>query len=670
MSKAPALQVENLQTHFRLGDGRLARAVDGVSFCIAPGQTVALVGESGSGKSQTAYSIMRLVADNAVHGQQSRIVWEGQDLLQLGDDQMRHIRGNDIAMIFQEPMTSLNPLYRVGNQLAEPLRLHQGMSDEEARTRGIALLGEVGIPDPEQRIDAYPHELSGGMKQRVMVAMALACQPKLLIADEPTTALDVTVQAQILGLMRELQQRHGMAILLITHDLGVVYQMADDICVMYGGKIAEKGPRDSVFNAMAHPYTRRLMESIPSRADRNSKLHTISGLVPPATDYADGCRFAGRCRIAQTVCHEQEPAPVARQPGHVASCHFAGSKEDKGTGDREDRPQREVGDPMLEVSSLKTYFPVRKGFLMRTVNHVRAVDDLSLTIRRGETIALVGESGCGKTTAGQSILRLVREATGTVVFQGKDLMALKGKALTAMRDRMQLVFQDPYGSLSPRLTVGQIIAEGLHIHASHLSQQEVAERVENALREVGLAGTVRDRYPHEFSGGQRQRISIARAMVLQPDFLVLDEPTSALDVSVQAQILNLLEELQTSHGLAYLFITHDLGVVHYIADRVAVMYLGRIVEHAETEALFAAPRHPYTQALLEAVPKIGHMTQTSPIGDVPSPLSPPPGCPYHPRCASASETCRQERPALTTSRDHAVACHHQLSVSKDSNHTP
>ena len=658
------LVVENLQTHFRLPGSRLARAVDGISFTVKAGQTVALVGESGSGKSQTAYSIMRLMPENAVHGPQSRILLDGRNLLVNSATEMRQIRGNTIAMIFQEPMTSLNPLYRIGNQLGEPLQLHQGMDGEQARARGIELLDEVGLPDPETRIDAFPHELSGGMKQRVMIAMALACRPQLLIADEPTTALDVTVQAQILALMKDLQRKHNMAILLITHDLGVVYQMADEVCVMYGGRIAERGPRDAVFEHMAHPYTQKLFASIPARGRIDRRLHTIPGRVPPATDYGSGCRFAPRCPIALATCTAETPEPQAMTAGHEVACHRLQDPVAKNViaAETESRPTRPLGENLLQVSGLKTWFPVKHGLLMRTVNHVRAVDDLDLTIRNGETVALVGESGCGKTTVGQSILRLVREARGTIVFDNQNILDLDHGAMTDLRRRMQIVFQDPFSSLSPRMRVAQIVGEGLQVHRS-LSSGDVQKRVADALAEVGLSADIADRYPHEFSGGQRQRISIARAIILEPDFLVLDEPTSALDVSVQAQILNLLEEIQARRGLAYLFITHDLGVVRYIADRVAVMYLGRIVEHGTTAELFASPQHPYTRALIDAVPQIG--AELSPVissGDVPSPLAPPPGCPFHPRCPLASERCHVERPSLHRQAGTTVACHHPLTA--------
>ena len=655
------LRVENLTTCFRMSGDRVARAVDGVSFSLSAGKTLAIVGESGCGKSQTAFSIMRLLAPNAYHEPGARILLDGENILEKDADAMREIRGNDIAMIFQEPMTSLNPLYRVGNQLAEPLMLHQDMDKDAARARSIELLNQVGIPDPEARLASFPHELSGGMKQRVMIAMALACRPRLLIADEPTTALDVTIQAQILGVMRDLQRELGMAILLITHDLGVVHRMADDVCVMYAGKVAEFASRKRIFAEMRHPYTRRLFESLPSAVDRRFRLRTIPGLVPPATSYGEGCRFHERCIEKLDRCESVASEGHSCGDGHVAFCHLlepGANAERQEVGAQEARPERGLGDVLLEVEDLRTWFPVKKGLLMRTVNHVRAVDGIDLTLRRGETLALVGESGCGKTTAGQSILRLIREAKGRISFLGRDIMAYDKKALKALREDMQIVFQDPFASLSPRLRVGEIVAEGLQIHYPKMSREEREKKVADVLTEVGLQASASGLYPHEFSGGQRQRISIARALVLEPDFLVLDEPTSALDISVQAQILNLLEEIQARRQLAYMFITHDLGVVRYIADAVAVMYLGRIVEFGPTEEIFENPRHPYTRALLAAVPNLEVDSELPRIeGDVPSPLRPPPGCHFHPRCPLAEARCRETAPELHAVGPSTVSCH-------------
>jgi len=660
------LDVNNLKTWFRTDDAGVARAVDDVSFSVQAGRTLALVGESGSGKSQTAFSIMRLLDRNGYHPQGSSVKLQGAELMGRNDREMQRIRGNQMAMVFQEPMASLNPLYRVGNQLAEPLRLHQKQRRPEVRDRCIELLKLVGIPDPASRVDNFPHEMSGGMKQRVMIAMALACRPKLLIADEPTTALDVTIQAQILHLIQKLQAETGMGVLLITHDLGVVRQMADDVCVMYAGRIVEKGTREQIFTSPTHPYTRLLLASIPRQADREKRLVTIDGVVPSATDYPDtGCRFADRCPERFEPCDTITPGtmPCPGGGGHTAACHLLSEpKRDRLQVTIEGEPRHEKpapGDTLLRVEQLKTHFPVKKGLMQHTVAHVRAVDGVSFEIRRGETVALVGESGCGKTTVSQSILRLTREARGQITFDGVDVLSVGKARIKSLRQRMQIIFQDPFASLSPRMKVCQIIEEGLVIHRPELSAQQRRQRVLAAMDQVRLPTRAVDRYPHEFSGGQRQRIAIARALILDPELLILDEPTSALDVSVQAQVLNLLEDIQRERGLAYLFVTHDLGVVEYLADRVAVMYLGRIVEHAAVGELFRHPRHPYTQALLAAVPQIdGPVGEFAMItGDVPSPLNPPRGCHFHPRCPLATERCRVEYPEPRQAGGSRAACH-------------
>lgn len=658
------LDVKNLKTHFNLHNGKVAKAVDGISFTVRKGRTLAIVGESGCGKSQTAFSIMRLVDKNGYHPE-GEILFNGENLLSLPEHKIQKIRGNNIGMIFQEPMTSLNPLFRIGNQLSEPLIQHQGLNSKEARKAAINLLRHVGIPAPESRIDNFPHEMSGGMKQRIMIAMALACTPQLLIADEPTTALDVTIQSQILCLMKSLQERNNMGMILITHDLGVVNQVADDVCVMYAGRIAEIGTRDDIFNYPQHPYTRRLLESIPSSADLHYKLHTIPGLVPAATDFPEiGCRFASRCHEKRDICTTQTPMPFTMPNSeHTIYCHIMHEKNASVRAElsiREIRPKKEkIQESLLTVKNLCTHFPVKRGFFQRVVGYVKALDGMNIELKRAETLALVGESGCGKTTAGQSILRLVNEAKGEVFFKGVELISLNKGKLKSMRKELQIVFQDPFASLSPRMKVGEIIMEGLKIHQKHLSVSGRIEKLNEVLHLVGLAKSVASRYPHEFSGGQRQRIAIARALVLEPDFLVLDEPTSALDVSVQAQILNLLEEIQIKRRLAYLFITHNLGVVEYIADKVAVMYLGRIVEYGLAADIFKRPQHPYTQALIAAVPQIAKEQKAfSKIeGDVPSPLNPPTGCHFHPRCPYAIEICREVYPAMRDVDGLEVACH-------------
>ncbi|MFQ5671956.1 MAG: dipeptide ABC transporter ATP-binding protein [Nitrospinales bacterium] len=665
------LTVKNLRTYFRVGFDRTAKAVDGISFDLEQGKTLALVGESGCGKTQTAFSLIRLIAENGWHPS-GEIRFNNRDLATLSEEEMRDTRGNDISMIFQEPMSSLNPLYRIGNQLEEPLRLHRRMEKGEARQRTIELLQRVGIPDPDKRIDNFPHELSGGMKQRVMIAMALACEPQLLIADEPTTALDVTIQAQVLKLMADLQQQTGMAILLITHDMGIVNQMADDICIMYAGKIVEQGSREKIFSHMAHPYTRRLFDSIPKPGDAKYYLRTIPGMVPSATEYVDNCcLFHDRCPFTMEVCRTRESAAHRVSSGHLAACHLlenAGSSVLEADQERIPAPPRAIGsDNLISVKNLKTWFPVRKGILRRVAAYVKAVDDVSLDLKRGATLALVGESGCGKTTFGESILRLSREARGQVLFNGRDLMSLPTEELKKMRRHLQAVFQDPFGSLSPRMIIQDIVSEGLHVHFPDVGEEEKRQKVADALGEVGLGASAADRYPHEFSGGQRQRIAIARALILEPEFILLDEPTSALDVSVQAQVLNLLRELQGKRNLTYLFITHNLSTVRYLADTVAIMYLGRIVEYAPVEELFGNPRHPYTRSLLKAVPSLEERKPfENLVGDVPSPLTPPSGCHFHPRCpiflsepdgSPLQQKCRSTYPEQTDMGTSYVRCH-------------
>ena len=671
------LSVKNLSTHFHAGPGKIARAVDGISFDLEQGKTLALVGESGCGKTQTAFSIIRLIADNGYHPT-GEIHFQGQNLFGLNPEEMRSLRGNDIAMIFQEPMTSLNPLFRIGDQLEEPLRQHLKVAKSDSRKRALELLDRVGIPDPDKRIDDFPHQLSGGMKQRVMIAMALACEPKLLIADEPTTALDVTIQAQVLSLMSDLQKQTGMAILLITHDMGIVNQMADDLCIMYGGRAAEYGSREQIFNNMAHPYTQRLFSSIPKLEKNETLLDTIPGLVPAATEYGEGCRFADRCSEVMDICHERESKVHHINSTHQTVCHLMDKGPEfirKKIGTDEALPLRQLGHtPLVRIRNLKTHFPVRKGVFLRIADHIRAVDDVNLDILKGATVALVGESGCGKTTLGESILQLVPDAKGEVFFDDQNIMNLKGEALKQFRKHMQIVFQDPYGSLQPRMTIDKIVGEGLEVHQPKLSSEERTQKIARALNEVGLSPSILERYPHEFSGGQRQRIAIARALILEPEFLVLDEPTSALDVSVQAQVLNLLKELQSKHTLTYLFISHNLSVVRYMADTVAIMYLGRVVEQAPVEELFRNPRHPYTKSLLESVPAVETRKPFKPlVGDVPSPLNPPTGCYFHPRCpiylneeqgSELSKKCIGQYPEKTGEIHSFVSCHHAAPSAK------
>lgn len=541
MTQAPLLSVEDLSVAFTQG-GRTTVAVDRVSFGIKKGETVAIVGESGSGKSVSALSILKLLPYPAASHPSGKILFRGADLLTAEEDEMRKVRGNEISMIFQEPMTSLNPLHTVERQVAEILKIHRGMSDTAARARVLELLNQVGIREPESRLKSYPHQLSGGQRQRVMIAMTLANEPDLLIADEPTTALDVTVQAQILKLLKELQAARGMALLFITHDLGVVEKFADRVCVMTKGQIVEQGPVAEIFKSPQHPYTKHLLAAEP-----------------------------------------------------------------KG-----DPPQTDVSRPIvMEADDLKVWFPIKRGLLRRTVGHVKAVDGIDVSVREGQTLGIVGESGSGKTTLGLALLRMI-SSTGRITFNGQDIQEHSWKEMRPLRRDIQIVFQDPFGSLSPRMSVADIVGEGLEIHFPAISPAERDRKVATALEEVGLDASTRNRYPHEFSGGQRQRISIARAMVLEPRFVMLDEPTSALDMSVQAQVVDLLRDLQRAHGLAYLFISHDLKVVRALANEVVVMRQGKAVEAGPAEQIFDNPQTDYTKALMAAAFRL----ETAPEGVV------------------------------------------------------
>jgi oligopeptide/dipeptide ABC transporter ATP-binding protein len=678
----PLLEVENLHTYFRTEAG-IARAVDGISFSIEEGESMALVGESACGKSVTALSILQLVRPPGWHPAGS-VRFAGRELMGAGEATLRKIRGNEISMIFQEPMTSLNPVFTVAAQIREPLRLHQGLSSEAADRRGLELLDQMGISSPEVVMWSYPHQLSGGMRQRAMIAMAVACRPRLMIADEPTTALDVTVQAQILDLMRRLQREYGMALILITHDMGIVNQISDRVIVMYSGRLAEEAPREELLRNPRHPYTVKLLDSIPRRARREQRLRVIRGMVRPATEFLKGCRFAERCDFARARCelsapplfsqHRPESEGAGRASARRVACFLYDPADPlprrAGAGDELEPPAevRPTGRTLLEVRELNTHFPVKKGFFKRVVGYVRAVDGVTLPIREGITLGLVGESGCGKTTLGHSLLRLEPEARGQVIYEGRDVLALPEGQLRPLRRSLQVIFQDPFSSLNPRLLVRDIVGEGLLVHEPELSREERDRRVKEALREVGLSEGTAEQYAHEFSGGQRQRIAVARALVLRPRFMVLDEATSALDVSVQSQLLNLLRDLQARHGLTYLFITHDLGVVEYLAHEVAVMYLGRIVEHGETEQVFRHPAHPYTRTLLEALPSLDVRHEAPPplLGDVPSPIHQPSGCHFHPRCPVYQGTAdtRLQRdcpavypPALDVAPGHWTRCH-------------
>jgi len=657
------LQVKNLATVLESGKS-LIRAVDGISFDIRRHETFALLGESGCGKSMTALSIMRLLPETG-HVAAGSITLDGEDLLALPEIAMRNVRGKRIAMIFQEPMTSLNPVLSVGQQIVETLQQHTDLHGDAAWQRAIGLLDEVGIPDAARRCGDYPFQLSGGMKQRVMIAIALACEPELLIADEPTTALDVTIQAQVLELLRQLQQKRGMAILLITHDLGVVAEMANRVAVMYAGEIVELADRASFFAAPRHPYSQKLFASLPGQHKRGKQLEVIKGAVPRLDQQFSGCRFAERCDHAADICRSAVPQWRENAEGRGVRCHLADSLIPSQVAIQDDQaaaggePDESV--PLLQVAGLKVHFPIRKGLFQHVVGQVMAVDGVDLEIRAGRTLALVGESGCGKTTVGKGILQLLRPTGGSVRYAGNELAGLTSSRLRHYRADLQVIFQDPYASLDPRMRVGDILEEGMIALSVSRSKAERLMRMDQLMQQVGLTAEARFRYPHEFSGGQRQRIAIARALAVNPKLIVCDEPTSALDVSVQAQILNLLKSLQDNLGLAYLFITHNLSVVEYFAHEVAVMYLGRIVERGGVAELLHTPRHPYTQALLSAAPvaDLGAKREIIRLGgDLPSPANPPSGCHFHPRCQHVMPICRAVYPAsmlIGTSVD--VRCH-------------
>jgi peptide/nickel transport system ATP-binding protein len=609
--RGPSVKVRDLRTLLHTASGTV-RAVDGISFELRPGECFALVGESGCGKSMTALSIMRLLPE-AGRIADGRVDLRGLDLLGLPEAAMRAVRGKRVAMIFQEPSTALNPVLTVGRQITEVIERHDpGFAG--VKTKALSLLKSVGIPDPERRFEQYPFELSGGLKQRVMIAGALAVDPEVLVADEPTTALDVTIQAQILELLAKLQAERGMALLLITHDLGVVARMAQRVAVMYAGEIVELASRQSFFRAPQHPYSQKLFAALPSPQRRAGELAVIRGQVPPLTRRFEHCRFAERCDFVFERCRVEAPALLEPLPGHLARCHLreAGPAALRQAVERGPRAELDstvaadstAGEVLLEVKDLKVHFPIRRGLLRHTVGYVKAVDGVSFELREGRTLALVGESGCGKTTTGKSLLQLIPPSAGKVLYRGEELTALSRNDLRAKRSAMQIIFQDPYGSLNPRMRVAEILLEGMRSLAVGAADAERLERIRALLAEVGLPPEALGRYPHEFSGGQRQRIAIARALAVDPKLIVCDEPTSALDVSVQAQILNLLRSLQQRRGLAYLFITHNIAVVDYLAHEVAVMYQGRIVERGPVDRVLRSPAHDYTRQLLAAVPEI------------------------------------------------------------------
>ncbi|MCY7340374.1 MAG: ABC transporter ATP-binding protein [Pseudonocardia sp.] len=674
---APLLEVRDLRVHFETGGG-IVKAVDGVSWQVREGETLAIVGESGSGKSVSAMTILGLVPSPPAVFPTGQVLLRGKSLLEMSEKQQRKLRGNEIAMIFQDPLTALNPVFKVGDQIAEMVRSHQSVGRAAANKKAVDLLGEVGIPNPRARALQYPHEYSGGMRQRAMIAMALANDPQVLLADEPTTALDVTVQAQIMQLLVDLQESRNTAIVLITHDLGLVASHADRIAVMYAGRIVETGTTTQIFSSPRHAYTYGLLSSL-ARMDhaRPERLEPIQGQPPSLSNVPSGCAFHPRCAFVTEECRTDVPQliPLTVGSDHQHACVHPDRVAEAHATPRPPAlkavtPAHVDVPPVVEVARLVKHFPIKSGvFIRRTVGAVQAVDGIDLDIEPGTTLSLVGESGCGKSTAARAILRLHEPTSGTVRLGEHDVTALKPAELRKAREDMQIVFQDPYASLNPRMTIRQILSEKYELlGGGKLTDTTISDLLDT----VGLSAEYADRYPHEFSGGQRQRVGIARAIALNPKFVVLDEPVSALDVSIQAQILNLLEKLQADFGLTYLFIAHDLSVVRHISDRVAVMYLGRIVELADRDDLFERPQHPYTQALISAVPipdpEVERVRERIVLtGDVPNPANPPSGCRFRTRCWKHLELsepdkrrCIDIEPTLDVTREsrrHTVACH-------------
>jgi len=742
---APILDIQNLSTHIKLTSS-VVQAVGNIDLQVDAGETLGIVGESGCGKSMTGLSIIGLLppGGSIVNGS---VKLDGRELVGLKDDELRRIRGNEVAMIFQDPLTSLDPTKSIGYQVAEPVRLHRGASKSEALDRAVEVLSLVGLPRPKERLKDYPHQLSGGLRQRVMIAMALACEPKLLIADEPTTALDVTIQAQILALLKDLKERLGMAMLLITHDMGVIAGHADRVNVMYAGRVVETAEAATLFDEMHHPYTQALLASIPQlNQDAKKALHAIPGLPPDLAHLPEGCRFAARCTRATDKCRSEEPPLSGKTFDHKFACWHpvdgplelavigeggpdaastglvgsdaksldeaaasdkigfvhdaqlpAGAGEAAGLTSASPAPGAgervviaagltETADgrlevvevpveavangngavPLLELRHLVKEFPVTSGaILQRKVAAVHAVSDVTFSVPAGTTFGLVGESGCGKTTIGKLIVALERPNSGSIIVNGEDVSTLHRGNLRRKRRDLQLMFQDPQSSLDPRMRVGTIIAEPLAVQ--HIgSKRAQRDRVSELLGEVGLPQNAVERYPHEFSGGQRQRIGLARALTVNPKLIVADEPVSALDVSIRAQVLNLMKRLQASYGLTYVVISHDLAVVKYMADRIGVMYLGKLVEMGSGQDIYERAAHPYTAGLIATIPVPDPTLERAKTGaairgELPSPVNPPSGCRFRTRCQFAQERCAAEEPKLRSfGPGHVAACHFPL----------
>lgn len=664
------IKLKSLSIDFKTKDG-LLNAVNHIDLEIGTREIVCLVGESGSGKTITSLAMMRLIDyENGIISD-GEILFDGQNLASLSQKEINDLRGKKIAMVFQDPMNALDPVFPIGHQIVDVILKHNQGNKSHAWEDAIELLKKVGIPEPEIRMKQYPYELSGGMLQRVMIAVALACGPELLIADEPTTALDVTIQAQILELLCELRDTMNMSILLITHDLGVAAEMADRIVVMYAGKIVEEGDVFQIFQQPKHPYTQGLLRSIKSYENGNGHLYTIKGSIPTLTALPNGCRFHPRCPYATEQCREKEPTLSVVDNRKVACWNTEDIpvlksewSSDFSNTDKNNKEPNKSSSILIEVDQIKKYFPINKNVFQKQKENIHAVDNISFSIFEGETFGLVGESGCGKSTLGRLLLQLEKPTNGKVRFEGQDLLSLDKKRLKDVRSQMQVVFQDPAGSTNPRWKVEEIIGEPLRVHHG-LKREKRLNRVKEVMELVGLNPEWYSRYPHEFSGGQRQRISIARAIALNPKFILLDEAVSALDVSVQSQVINLFKDLQIKLGLTYLFIAHGLNVVRHISDRIGVMYLGKLVEIAPAEELFSKPVHHYTRALLDANPiadpnkKRKHKPL---VGELPSPANPPSGCRFHTRCPAATEKCKHVEPVYREiNSQRGVACHYPLS---------
>ncbi|MGB6457490.1 MAG: ABC transporter ATP-binding protein [Streptosporangiaceae bacterium] len=682
----PVLRVSGLQTEIRRPGGTV-RAVDGVSLEVAAGECVGLVGESGCGKTMTARSIMRLLPRGGVITGGS-VVLAGTELMQLSERDMQAVRGRDIGMVFQDPASCLNPTMTIGRQISESAIVHTGADRTAAAARALELLAMVAMPDPDRAAALYPHQLSGGMRQRAMIAAALACRPRLLIADEPTTALDVTIQQDILELIDDLRRQLGMAVILVTHDLGVIAGRTERVAVMYGGRIIEQASTDAVFADPQHPYTEALLDALPELAGSQARsLYSIPGRPPALTGRPAGCSFAPRCRYAKDWCGSHEPALDGDHPGHLYACFFpvggvtgapagADRRVSAWTAGQVAADGRSAGPPLqlepepgpaplLRVAGLVKDYPVSNTVLSRRGGTVSAVAGVSFELTAGETFGLVGESGCGKTTVARLLVGLERADAGTIEFRGTDLAGLPRRQLRAYRPGLQLMFQDSFASLDPRMRVRSILSEPLAIQRT-VRRRGRRRQVARILDEVGLPPEAADRYPREFSGGQRQRLALARALIQRPALIVADEPVSALDVSVQAQILNLMRKLQRQYELSYLFISHDLSVVRYMADSIGVMYLGKLVEVGPAEDICTAPAHPYTAGLIAAVPAVtgeaGPTAESRPAASLPLATEPPSGCRFRTRCVRAADICAQVEPPLQphTSGGQLVACHFPL----------